>query len=97
MSIKSKEGAPFHRRFLLIRPFGILEFLLHAGDFLLEQTEKLLVPSVAGYWVNEERSSSGVGVVTSVGYHSGRALSRDIASTCVAQDFFNGIMGSWIH
>ena len=42
MSIKSKAGAPFHGRFLLIRPFGILEFLLHAGDFLLEQTEKLL-------------------------------------------------------
>jgi len=34
---------------------------------------------------------------TLVGYHSGGALSRDIVSTHLAQDFFNGRIGSLIH
>jgi hypothetical protein len=42
-----------------------------------------------GYGVNEERTSSGAGLFTPVGYHSGGALSRDFVSTCLAQDFFN--------
>ena len=43
-----------------------------------------------GYGVNEERTSPGAGLFTPVGYHSGGALSRDIVSTCLAQDFFTG-------
>jgi hypothetical protein len=42
-----------------------------------------------GYGVNEERTSSGAELFTLVGYHSGEVLSRDIVSTCLAQDFFN--------
>jgi hypothetical protein len=64
----------------------MLEFLLHSGDSLFQQTERLLVPPGAGNQVNEERISPRVGVVTSIGYQSGGGLSRDIASTCVAQD-----------
>ena len=86
LSSRGKAAVPFHRRFLLVRPFGMLEFLLHSGDSLFEQTERLLVPPGAGNQVNEERISSGVGLVTSIGYQSGGGLSRDIASTCVAQD-----------
>ena len=38
---------------------------------------------------NEERTSPGSGPFTLVGYHSGGALSRDIVSTYLTQDFFN--------
>ena len=46
------------------------------------------VPPGAGHGVNEERTSSGARLFTLVGYHSGGALSRDIVSTRLAQDFF---------
>ena len=51
------------------------------------------VPPGAGHGVNEERTSSGVGLFTLVGYYSGGALSRDIVSirqlTDLAQGLFN--------
>jgi hypothetical protein len=43
----------------------------------------------AGCQLDEERTSSGAGLFTLVGYHSGAALSRDNMFTGVAQDFFN--------
>jgi hypothetical protein len=41
--LRSEAGLPCYRRALLIRLFRILEFFPHAGDFLIEQTQKLLV------------------------------------------------------
>jgi len=50
-------------------------------------------PPESRYGVNEEKTSSGAGLFTLVGYHSQGALSRDIVSirrlTDLAQDFFN--------
>src|SRR5208337_2096818 len=43
LALRCKAGVPFYRRSLLVLPFGVLEFFPHAGDFLLEQTEKFLV------------------------------------------------------
>lgn len=48
-----------------------------------------MAPPGSGYGVNEEKTSSGAGLFTRVGYHNGGALSRDIVSTCLAQDLFN--------
>jgi len=52
-----------------------------------------MVPAGPRYGVNEERTSSGAGLFTLVGYYSGGALSRDIVSirklTDLAQDLFN--------
>ncbi|MGD0460447.1 MAG: hypothetical protein ABSC21_22225 [Terriglobia bacterium] len=52
-----------------------------------------MAPPGAGHGVNEERTSSGAGLFTIVGYYSGGALSRDIVFirqlTDLAQDFFN--------
>ena len=48
-----------------------------------------MVPPGAGCQLSEERTSPQVGLFILVGYHSGEALSRDIVSTCLAQDLFN--------
>jgi hypothetical protein len=56
-----------------------------------------MAPPGSGYGVNEEKTSSGAGLFTRVGYHNGGVLSRDIVSTCLAQDFFNWIIDSMDH
>src|SRR5208283_4737784 len=50
------------------------------GDF-----RKDMVPPGTDCWDSEERTSSGIEVLTKIGYHRGEGLSRDNVSTCLAQ------------